>query len=122
MRKIALLALALTCVSAPAFAQTTQQTAPSLTGGVPNPITGVPNPITGVPNPISPLGVDPRTQQIIPTRPFGEAAPTQQDLTRDSRATELHLTPFGAATVQNPIGVPHPMGQVVPNANSEAGD
>jgi hypothetical protein len=115
MRKIALLALALTCVSAPAFAQTTQQTAPSLTGGVPNPI-------TGVPNPISPLGVDPRTQQIIPTRPFGEAAPTQQDLTRDSRATELHLTPFGAATVQNPIGVPHPMGQVVPNANSEAGD
>jgi hypothetical protein len=63
MRKIALLALALTCVSAPAFSQdedgavpnpvnpggtTPTQTAPSITGGVPNPV--------------SPLGVDPRTQ------------------------------------------------------------
>jgi hypothetical protein len=58
MRKIALLALGLTCVSAPVFAQTTTS---SLTGGVPRPITGVPNPIT-------PLGVDPRaTQQLNPT-------------------------------------------------------
>jgi hypothetical protein len=65
MRKIALLALGITCVSSPAFAQTTQQTAPSLTGGVPKPITGVPNPIT-------PLGVDPRaTQQLNPNPAAG---------------------------------------------------
>jgi hypothetical protein len=53
MRKIALFVLAMTCVVAPSFAQTTQPTAPSITGGVPNPI-------GGVPNPISPFGVDPR--------------------------------------------------------------
>jgi hypothetical protein len=125
------LALAITCVSAAAFAQTTQQTAPSLTGGVPNPI--------------SPL----RTQQNT-TVPFGNAAPTQQAPTQQSapsltggvpnpiqgvpnpirgvpnaispsEETGLpHVTPLGAATLQNPIGAPHPMGQVVPN--SEAGD
>jgi hypothetical protein len=148
MRKTVLLALAITCASVAAFAQTTQQTAPSLTGGVPNPI-------QGVPNPISP-GVDTRTQQNT-TVPFGNAAPTHQDLTRNSTATEPpftplgavpqqtapsltggvpnpiqgvpnpiqgvpnpispseetelpNLTPLGAATLQNPIGVPHPMG------------
>ena len=52
MRKIALLALAMTCVVAPVLAQTPQRTAPNPTGGVPNPI-------GGVPNPISPFGVDP---------------------------------------------------------------
>jgi hypothetical protein len=53
MRKLALLALALTCVSAPSLAQTTrQQSVPNPIGGVPNPIGGVPNPIRGVPNPI----------------------------------------------------------------------
>jgi hypothetical protein len=72
MRKIALLALAMTCVSAPALSQeegaapnpvypggtTPTQTAPSITGGVPNPV--------------SPLGVDPRTQ--LPLSPSGQAA------------------------------------------------
>jgi hypothetical protein len=71
MRKIALLALAMTCVSAAAFSQeegaapnpyypggtTPTQTAPSITGGVPNPV--------------SPLGVDPRTQ--LPLSPSGQA-------------------------------------------------
>jgi hypothetical protein len=71
MRKIALLALVLTCVSAPAFSQeegaapnpyypggtTPTQTAPSITGGVPNPV--------------SPLGVDPGTQ--LPPSPSGQA-------------------------------------------------
>jgi hypothetical protein len=72
MRKIAILALALICVSAPAFSQeedgvvpnpvdpggtTPTQTAPSITGGVPNPV--------------SPLGVDPRTQ--LPLSPSGQA-------------------------------------------------
>ena len=55
MRKIALLALAMTCVSAPAFAQTMQQrNAPNPVGGIPsNPVGGVPsNPVGGVPNPI----------------------------------------------------------------------
>jgi hypothetical protein len=70
MRKIALLALAMTCVSGPAFSQeegaapnpvnpggiTPTQTAPSMTGGVPNP---------------GPLGVDPRTQ--LPVSPSGQA-------------------------------------------------
>jgi hypothetical protein len=50
MRKVAVLALAVMCLSTPAFAQ---PATPGFTGGVPNPI-------TGVPNPISPFGVDPR--------------------------------------------------------------
>jgi hypothetical protein len=115
MRKTVLLALAITCASVAAFAQTTQ-TAPSLTGGVPNPI-------QGVPNPISPE-VETRTQQNT-TVPFGNAAPTPQDLTRDSTATQPPFTPFGAVTQQtapsltggvpNPIqGVPNPI-QGVPN-------
>jgi hypothetical protein len=72
MRKITLLALAMTCVCAPAFSQeegaapnhvypggtTPTQTAPSMTGGVPNPV--------------SPLGVDPRTQ--LPLGPSGQPA------------------------------------------------
>jgi hypothetical protein len=71
MRKIALLALAMTCLSVPAFSQeegaapnpvypggtTPTQTAPSMTGGVPNPV--------------SPLGVDPLTQ--LPLSPPGQA-------------------------------------------------
>jgi hypothetical protein len=72
MRKMALAALVLTCVSAPAFSQeedgaalnaiypggtTPTHTAPSITGGVPNPV--------------SPLGVDPSTQ--LPPSPSGQA-------------------------------------------------
>jgi hypothetical protein len=68
MGKIALLALAMTCICAPAFSQeeggvpvypggtTPTQTAPSNTGGVPNPV--------------SPLGVDPQTQ--LPLSPSGQ--------------------------------------------------
>jgi len=68
MRKIALLALALTCASAPAFSQEEEGAAPNpyYPGGT-TPTQTAPSITGGVPNPVSPLGVDPRS-------PSGQAA------------------------------------------------
>jgi hypothetical protein len=97
MKKIGLLTMILASCLTPASAQTTQQTAPSLAGGVPNPVGGVPNPVT-------PLGVDPRNQ--LP--PSGETGITGPQNSLDAAPTpETHLTPLGRATVQAPIGSPH---------------
>ena len=148
MRKSPILALVMTCLSAPAFAQQAAapaapnvatpgvQAAPSITGTVATPsavapgaqpapsLTGTvpaaPNPVNpggtaptqaapsvtgGVPNPVTPLGVDPRTQ--LPLGSTGQAAvPTPQN---SLDTTEPHLTPLGAATMQNSIGRPHPV-------------
>jgi hypothetical protein len=72
MRKIALLALALTCASAPAFSQEEEGAAPNpyYPGGT-TPTQTAPSITGGVPNPVSPLGVDPRTQ--LPLSPSGQA-------------------------------------------------
>ena len=72
MRKIALLALALTCASAPAFSQEEEGAAPNpyYPGGTTPTQTG-PSITGGVPNPVSPLGVDPGTQ--LPPSPSGQA-------------------------------------------------
>jgi hypothetical protein len=103
MRKIALLALAMMCASAPAFAQTTQQTARGPAGGVPNPVGGVPNPVGVVPNPVrvvpNPVGVAPNPVGGVPS-PVG-VAPNPVSPLEDQGST---------ATQLNPIGVPHPMG------------
>jgi hypothetical protein len=123
MRNSALLALVMTCISAPAFAQQAApaapsavtpgvQSAPSITGTVPNGALSqqvapaAPNPVNpggttptqlapsvagGVPNPVSPLGVDPRTQ--LPLGSTGQATvPIPQNLPQDT-TTEPHLTP-----------------------------
>ena len=146
MRKSALLALVMTCLSAPAFAQQAAapaapnaatpgvQAAPNVTGTVATPSTvtpgaqpapsltgtvpAAPNPVNpggtaptqaapsvtgGVPSPVSPLGVDPRTQ--LPPGSAGQATVPQNSLD----TTEPHLTPLGAATMQNSIGRPHPV-------------
>ena len=149
MRKSPLLALVMTCLSAPAFAQQAAapaapnaatpgvQAAPSVTGTVATPsavapgaqpapsLTGTvpaaPNPVNpggtaptqaapsvtgGVPNPVTPLGVDPRTQ--LPLGSTGQAAvPTPQNSL--DTTPEPHLTPLGAATMQNSIGRSHPV-------------
>ena len=116
MRKSALLALVMTCLSAPAFAQqAAAPAAPSLTGTVPaapNPVNpggtaptqAAPSVTGGVPNPVSPLGVDPRTQ--LPAGSAGQGTVPQNSL---DTTTEPHLTPLGAATMQNSIGRPHPV-------------
>ena len=118
MRKSALLALVMTCLSAPAFAQqAAAPAAPSLTGTVPaapNPVNpggtaptqAAPSVTGGVPNPVTPLGVDPRTQ--LPLGSTGQAAvPTPQNSL--DTTPEPHLTPLGAATMQNSIGRSHPV-------------
>ena len=149
MRKSPILALVMTCLSSPAFAQQAAapaapnvatpgvQAAPSITGTVATPsavapgaqpapnLTGTvpaaPNPVNpggtaptqaapsvtgGVPNPVTPLGVDPRTQ--LPLGSTGQAAvPTPQNSL--DTTPEPHLTPLGAATMQNSIGRPHPV-------------
>lgn len=71
MRKIALLALALTCASAPAFSQEEEGAAPNpyYPGGT-TPTQTAPSNTGGVPNPVSPLGVDPQTQ--LPLSPSGQ--------------------------------------------------
>ena len=108
MRKIALLALAMTCVSAPAFAQTMQQrNAPNPVGGVPsNPVGGVPsNPVGGVPsNPVG--GVPSNPVGGVPSNPVG-GVPNPIDVPN----------PMAPHAIGHPIG--HPIG-VVPNPN--AGD
>ena len=147
MRKSALLALVMTCLSAPAFAQQAAapaapnaatpgvQAAPNVTGTVATPSTVIPgaqpapsltgtvpaapNPVNpggtaptqaapsvtgGVPNPVSPLGVDPRTQ--LPAGSAGQGTVPQNSL---DTTPEPHLTPLGAATMQNSIGRPHPV-------------
>jgi hypothetical protein len=77
MRKIALLALALTCVSAPAFLQEEDGAAPNAVypGGT-TPTQSGPSITGGVPNPVSPLGVGPRTQ--LPPSPSGQATTQHQ--------------------------------------------
>jgi hypothetical protein len=111
MKKIALLALVVTTISAPAFSQT----APSPSAGVPNPVNPggttpqqtAPSVAGGVPNPITPFGVDPRTL-LPPSSPFGQTAlPNPQNLPLET--PEPHLTPLGQAAVQNPIGRSHPL-------------
>jgi hypothetical protein len=114
MRKVALLALFMTCVSAPAFSQVTQGAAGP--AAAPNPVNPggttatqtVPSITGGVPNPVSPLGVDPRTQ--IPQAPLGQVTtPNPQNVPPGEIVTEPRLTPLGRAAVQNPIGSTHPI-------------
>ena len=107
MRKIAILALALTCVSAPpAFSQTTPAPGPApnaVTPGGTTPTQTAPSIAGGVPNPVTPLGVDPRTQ--LPANSGQATLPTTQNLPLET--PEPHLTPLGTATIQNnPIGRP----------------
>lgn len=67
MKKMALLALVMTSISAPAIAQTRQQQI------VPNPIGGVPNRIGGVPNAIGGYGNyggGGPTTRVVPTASF----------------------------------------------------
>ena len=108
MRKIAMLALAVTCLSAPAFSQQAAPAAPNpVNPGGTAPTQAAPSVTGGVPNPVSPLGVDPRTQ--LPLGSTGQATvPMPQNLPQDT-TTEPHLTPLGAATMQNPIGQSHPV-------------
>jgi hypothetical protein len=109
MRKIALLALGMSCMSAPAFSQATTVPAPApnaITPGGTTPAQTAPSIAGGVPNPVSPLGVDPRTQQ--PVSPSGQPnGPIPPNLPQNSEITEPHLTPLGAATMQQPIGRLH---------------
>jgi len=105
--EIAILALALTCVSAPpAFSQTTPAPGPApnaVTPGGTTPTQTAPSIAGGVPNPVTPLGVDPRTQ--LPANSGQATLPTTQNLPLET--PEPHLTPLGTATIQNnPIGRP----------------
>jgi hypothetical protein len=116
MRKIALLALGMSCMSAPAFSQATTVPAPTPNAITPSgttPTQTAPSIAGGVPNPVSPLGVDPRTQQ--PVSPSGQPnGPIPQNLPQNFAITEPHLTPLGAATMQQPIGRLH---TVVPSSS-----
>lgn len=118
MKNIALWALVVTCLSAPAIAQTTEQTSP--------------NPVGGVPNPVTPMGVDPATQQSRPAvRPFGVDPSTENSTCEsdspddaDDASTATPETFDETGTRQNPVGVPHqvhsgPFGTTTEDPNAD---
>jgi hypothetical protein len=109
MRKTALLSLAMALLCEPALSQTVQAPAsvPNfITPGGTTPQMSAPSLTGGVPNPVTPLGIDPRTMlpsAELPAPTFGPANPNMTN----QPELEPHLTPFGQAVVQNPIGLPH---------------
>ena len=124
MGKTALLALAMICVSAPAFSQVTQpstastapnpmnpggttptQTGPSVTGGVPNPVTPLVGP-SGIENPGVPQQGSPDSQNgITATLPSG--------------GTTTQIVPNSASQMVPNSVAPNSTAQIAPNAAPE---
>ena len=124
MGKTALLALAMICVSAPAFSQVTQpstastapnpinpggttptQTGPSVTGGVPNPVTPLVGP-SGIENPGVPQQGSPDSQNgITATLPPG--------------GTTTQIVPNSTSQMVPNSVAPNSTAQIAPNAAPE---
>jgi len=152
MGKTALLALAMICVSAPAFSQVTQpstastapnpmnpggtmptQTGPSVTGGVPNPVTPLVGP-SGIENPGVPQQGSPDSQNgITATLPPGGTT-TQIVPNSTSQMVPNSVAPNSTAQIAPnaapevpqlvpnfiPKGLPNSTNQIIPNATARS--
>jgi hypothetical protein len=152
MRKIALLALAMICVSAPAFSQMTQQrtvtlapnrinpggttptqTGPSITGGVPNPVTPLVGP-SGMENTGIPRQGSPTFQNGITATPPLSGTTTQIVPNSTSQMVPNSVAPNSTAQIAPnaapevpqvvpnsvPKGLPNSTNQIIPNSTANS--